>query len=164
MLDALLSFTKAVCKSCLRIRDRYTPASGRVLSPNLGNPFKAMNCRETLDFKEICKYYTIIVVLQHLLSKGKRYEIVPSLAAIVTSCHSSVRLTSPGNMFFLSSNNSTTSTLHFLQIIAIVHMSPKKYFKKTTMLAADFDSSLKQKAFLVFNSLFNQLLTLTFAS
>jgi hypothetical protein len=119
MLDALLSFTKAVCKSCLRIRDRYTPASGRNGS-GPGNPNKAMNCQEILDFKEMCKYYSKIAEMQLFISEWKRYEIVPMLAAIVTYCHSSGRFASLGNMFFLSSNNSTTSTLYFLQIIAIV--------------------------------------------
>jgi hypothetical protein len=85
-----------------------------------GHPFKAMKCQETLNFKEMCKYYSKIAELQLSLSERKRYEIVPTLAAIVTSCHSSGRFASLGNMFFLSSNNSTTSTLYFLQIIAIV--------------------------------------------
>jgi hypothetical protein len=48
--------------------------------------------------------------------KGKRYEIVPSHAAIVTSCHSSAQFASAKHMIFLSSNNFTTSTLQFLQI------------------------------------------------
>jgi hypothetical protein len=89
MLDALLSFLKAVCKSCLRIRDRYTPASSRTLQSGFGNPIKAMNCQEILDFKEICKYYKQNWRTATFSSvKGKRYEIAPSRAAIVTSCHS----------------------------------------------------------------------------
>jgi methyl coenzyme M reductase subunit C len=55
MLDALLSFTKAVCKSCFRIRDRYTPASSQILRSGSATPLKATNCQEILDFKEICK-------------------------------------------------------------------------------------------------------------
>jgi hypothetical protein len=98
-----------------------------------------MKCQETLNFKEMCKYYSKIAELQLSLSERKRYEIVPTLAAIVTSCHSSGRFASLGNMFFLSSNNSTTSTLYFLQIIAIVHTGPRqlvKLFIKTTVATA----------------------------
>jgi hypothetical protein len=86
-----------------------------------GHPFKAMKCQETPNFKEMCKYYSKIAELQLFLSEWKRYEIVPTLAAIVTSCHSSGCFASLGNMFFLSSNNSTASTLYFLQIFAVVH-------------------------------------------
>jgi hypothetical protein len=57
MLDALLSFTKAVCKSCFGSAIVYTPATGRL--PGQGNPIKAMNCQEILDFKKLCKYYKL---------------------------------------------------------------------------------------------------------
>jgi hypothetical protein len=99
----------------LRIRDRYTPASSRTLRPGFGNPIKAMNCQEILDFKEICKYYKQNWRIATFSSvKGKRYEIVPSCAAIVTSCHSSAEFASAKHVFFLSSNDSTATTLHFL--------------------------------------------------
>jgi hypothetical protein len=99
----------------LRIRDRYTPASSRTLRSGFGNPIKAMNCQEILDFKEICKYYKQNWRTATFSSmKGKRYEIVPLLAAIVTSCHSSAGFASTKHVFFLSSNDSTASTLHFL--------------------------------------------------
>jgi hypothetical protein len=123
MLDALLSFTKAVCKSCLRIRDRYTPASGWMLGSGRGNPIEATNCLEIIDFKEICKYYKLHWRTATFSSmEGKRYGIVPCPAAIVTSCHSSDEFASAGHVIFLLSNNFTTSTLQIVQIIAIVHV------------------------------------------
>jgi hypothetical protein len=85
-----------------------------------GQPLQSNELPGDTYFQETRKYYTEIAVLQLFLPKGKQYEIAPTLAAIVTSCHSSARFARPCNMFFLSSNNSTTSTLYFLQIIELV--------------------------------------------
>jgi hypothetical protein len=99
----------------LRIRERYTPASGWIAGPGFGNPIDAMNCLEILDFKEICKYYKVHWRTATFSSMtGERYEIALPCAAIVTSCHSSGRFASTSDVIFLSSNNFTTSTLHFL--------------------------------------------------
>jgi hypothetical protein len=122
MLDALLSFTKAVCKSCLRIRDRYTPATGQTLGPAWATQSKQRIAKRQLTSKKYANTTSYIGVLQLFLPKGKRYEISPPHAAIVTSCHSSAEFASARHMIFLSSNNSTATSLHFLQIVAIVHM------------------------------------------
>jgi hypothetical protein len=71
MLDALLSFTKAVCKSCLRIRDRYTPALGRRV-PAKATPSKQRIARRYLTSKKLCKYYKLNWLAATFSSMGEK--------------------------------------------------------------------------------------------
>jgi hypothetical protein len=115
MLGALLSFTKLCANPALgsaivthlpKPAARPTTATIVQSTESLLNTWFQSNMPIVQPKLAYCNFF---------LSRRRRYGNVPSLAVIVTSCHSSAKLSSAVTIFYCRDNNFTTSLLQNTQ-------------------------------------------------
>jgi hypothetical protein len=120
MLGALLSFSKLCANPAVGSAIvTHLPQADRPTGP--GNHYQSNELLLNTWFQ-----HNMLIVQRKLaycnffLARRRQYVNAASLAVIVTSCHSSAKLSSLVTFFYSADNNFTTSLLHSTQIMTIV--------------------------------------------